>query len=282
MNSGILDIDHLLCSVSSSAQAGLDFERLGFTVTPLSRIEKAGVENRLVTFSPATGGVANYIELMSSFDRARLPAPLSKILGEREAVQCLMFGSSDALTTYDALIREGHQAEPVNKYQRSWALPSGEVLQLAFDVVEPMQGPATFGICQHRTLHHYLRSEFQVHPNGAERITSVYLIVPEPETARAFFDALLDDSPQHGTEEVVQNRRGVDLHFLDKTMFARKFPNVLLPLGVAGYEIACRSIAETTAFFSEAGIEFHQMDSGIFLCNSLTHGHLIHFTEFLA
>lgn len=279
MDHSITEIDHLLCAVQDAALAASDFERLGFTVTPASRIERVGIENRLVAFRPAVDGVANYIELMGAFDRSRLPPPLVPLLAGPEAVRCLMLGSTDAHKSREALLRQDIVPEPVHAYQRAWTLPSGEVLELAFDVLEPMPGPAAFGVCQHRTLHHYLRPEFLEHPNGAQRILAAYVVTQDPAAAGEFFGRLLGESPQQAGPVVSLARRAFALHFLDASSFAARFPGATARPGIAGYQIGCRSLEKTAAYLAQAGIQPQAVADGFHLCSGLTHGHLIHFTQ---
>jgi len=54
MSALIPDIDHLMCGVSDPQKAGETFEKLGFTVSPLSVIPSFGLANRCVLLTPRT------------------------------------------------------------------------------------------------------------------------------------------------------------------------------------------------------------------------------------
>lgn len=279
MNSGISALDHLLCAVEHAQTAGDDFEKLGFTVTPISRIERAGVENRLVAFRPAATGVANYIELMGVIDRSRLPDALSWLLVGPASARCLMFGSDDAARTREALVERGLAPEPMHSYQRDWTLASGEVLQVAFDVVEPMRAPFAFGVCRHRTLHHYTRPEFTQHPNGAERILAVYLVSDQPKEDGAFYEELLGEPLDHVGDGASLGRREVALHFMTASTYSKRFPGAAVRPGIAGYQVGCRSQSETARYLAHAGIQASPAETGFYVGSAATHGQLVHFTE---
>ncbi|HKU97457.1 MAG TPA: VOC family protein, partial [Vineibacter sp.] len=66
----VIEIDHLLTYVRDLDGAAALFRRMGFTLSPISRIETMGISNHLVLMHPGTPGAGNYIELMAAHDRA--------------------------------------------------------------------------------------------------------------------------------------------------------------------------------------------------------------------
>ena len=88
-------IDHLLTFVRDLDEAARFFDRLGFTLTPESRIETMGIVNRLILFPDASDGSANFIELMSVFDEARLPPAMAMLLSGDEGIKSMVLSLGD-------------------------------------------------------------------------------------------------------------------------------------------------------------------------------------------
>ncbi|CAN5146852.1 hypothetical protein BH23ACT9_BH23ACT9_17060 [soil metagenome] len=83
-------------------------------------------------------------------------------------------GLDDADSARERHREVGLDMLPVWPRQRQWRLPSGEELMIRFRVLvpEPGQSPLTFNGGEYLTLEHYLRPEFQRHPNGEIDLSS--------------------------------------------------------------------------------------------------------------
>ena len=168
--SGILDIDHLMLGVADPDAAAADFTRLGFTVTPLSAMPRIGLANRCVLLTPARSGAANYLELLGHDQRA---SPfMASLLGGPEGIKSLVLAADDMDAAVARLAACGAPPGAPLHIERRWTLPDGEVLDLAFTVATPaLDAPPVYcNLCQHHTLHHYLRPEWRQHENGAKFI----------------------------------------------------------------------------------------------------------------
>lgn len=176
---GIVDIDHIMCKVNETEDARRMFERLGFMTTPRSSIKAGGVANRLVIFAPKGEGVANFVELMAVEDHRTLEPAMAEVLAGRPGIKSLVNVVEDAALARACHIASGFTMLDVWPKERTWRLPSGEELVLAFRVVlpEPHQVPLMFNSVEYLTLHHYLRPEFRQHPNTARRWTRVSAVV---------------------------------------------------------------------------------------------------------
>lgn len=203
MANGIIDIDHVMCRVADTEAARDDFDRLGFATSPRSSIPDDGVCNRLVVLTPRGDGVANFLELMAVEDPDRLTPALGRMLAGGEGIKSLVNGLDDADTARQRHREIGLAMLPVWPRQRLWRLPSGEELMIRFRVLvpEPGQSPLTFNGVEYLTLEHYLRPEFQRHPNGALRWTGVTAVVDEQDLERrvGLFERL------YGTEAKVED-----------------------------------------------------------------------------
>ena len=190
--SGILDIDHLMLGVADPDAAAADFARLGFTVTPLSAMPQIGLANRCVLLTPVQNGAANYLELLGHDQRA---APfMASLLGGAEGIKSLVLAADDMDAAVARLAACGAPPSAPLHIERRWTLPDGEVLDLAFTVATPaLDAPPLYcNLCQHHTLHHYLRPEWRRHANGARSLVAVLVEADEPARVTDWYARLFD------------------------------------------------------------------------------------------
>lgn len=279
MDHGIREIDHLLTAVDDPQSAGSDFERLGFTVTPLSTIESVGVANRLVCFEPHGDDHAAFVELMGLIDPARTPPPLRAILQSGEGVRSLVMASADAFASREALVASGFDPLPVVHLQRQWRLPDGETLQVAFDVIPaPVHAPFPFNVCRYHTLAPYVREAFRTHPNGVRRFTGVYGVSASPREDAAVYERLFGTAAVEVDGGWTVRRDRVELVVMAAAAFAQQFGVPTPAPGVRGYRLGCDDPARTRRWFAERGIacEAVRGAAGFVLPCVATHGNVVH------
>jgi hypothetical protein len=218
MANGILDIDHVMCQVADTEQARTTFERLGFRASPRSSIANGGVANRLLMFTPKGDGVANFIELMQVEDRGRLESQMADVLAGAPGIKSLVNALDDADTARSGHTAAGFAMLDVWPKERTWRLPSGEELLFAFRVLlpAPHQVPLMFNGVEYLTLHHYLRPEFQRHPNGALRWTRVSAVIDDDrlDDAVAVYERLYGSSAERGDGQATIAVRDTSLRLL--------------------------------------------------------------------
>lgn len=242
---GLVEIDHLLTAVADAKAAGAEFERLGFTVTPLSVIGAMGLANRLVLLDPLTEGTANFIELMALHDPARANAAMRSLLDGPPGIRSMVMASFDAEASRAALEAQGRAPGPVHKVTREWVLPSGERLDVAFDVLLPMPAPFAFNVCRYRTLRHYLRPAWRAHPNGAKSVVAVHAVADDPAAAADFYVRLFDRPAERLADGSLAVGPGaVRLAIATPADFAAAFGRPApRPGGYAGYTIRVASLS---------------------------------------
>lgn len=279
MTTGIAEIDHLLTAVADADAAGADFERLGFTVSPPSVIDAMGLANRLVLLTPLTEGAANFIELMCLHDPPRANPAMKELLSGPEGIRSMVMTSFDADATHEALARAGYAPNGVHRLQREWALPSGEVLHLAFDVLLPLPAPFLFNVCRYRTLEHYLRPEWRVHANGARSLVAVHAVAPDPAREMAYYEKLFgkpaEAEPQGGLSI---SPGAVKLTVVTPEVFRTRFGiDAPRPSGYAGYTIRCDDLAHTRAVLARNGVPFSETGDGLVIAPALARGNVLRF-----
>jgi len=279
---GLVEIDHLLTAVADAEAAGADFERLGFTVTPLSVIGSMGLANRLVLLDPLTQGTANFIELMALHDPARANPTMRSLLDGAPGIRSLVMASFDAEATRAALEAQGHAPGPVHKVAREWVLPSGERLDVAFDVLLPTAAPFAFNVCRYHTLQHYLRPEWRAHPNGSQSLVAVHAVTEDPAAATAFYAQLLGrpaERGEHGSFAVGPGavRLTISTPSHAAALFGGDPPKAA---GYVGYTIRVGNLAKAAALLASRGVPaVRGRDRALVVSPQAGQGNLIRFIE---
>jgi hypothetical protein len=158
-------IDHLLTYVRDGAEAATTFSKLGFTLSPVSHIEAMGITNQMVLFAEAAPGCANFIELMSVADRARLPPPMASLLSGEERVKSMVLATPDAARCHAHLTGLGMPFAPPLHVRREWVLEGGSSVYPEFDVLLPQDAGLTFNACRYHDVDLYRRPEWTQHAN---------------------------------------------------------------------------------------------------------------------
>ena len=235
MTKAIREIDHLLTYVRDLDAAAATFRRMGFTLSPLSRIEAMGISNHLVLMRQGIPGFANYIELMSAHDRARLPPPMAKVLSGPEGIKSMVLGTEDAVAAQQAMLKHGFAAAPPVHVKREWKIAPGQSVFPEFDVLMPVEAPLAFNACRYFNVDLYLRPEWRVHANGAQRMTTVFAVADEPAAVARRYGDLFDASTRQSGEAVCTTPGQVDLAVMSSETAKRRFGLTVATAAGAGY-----------------------------------------------
>lgn len=193
MTSGITTLDHAAVMVADLEAAGAAYERLGFSLTPLSqhsgalspggKVEKWGVANRCIMLR------RGYLELMGVVDPALYDNHVPDFLARYEGIHILAFGCEDAAVTADALAAAGFGATGVHALSRALDTPEGERLA-KFNLVrlppDDMPEGRVLAI-EHLTPEYLWQKRYLDHPNGARALTELVVCVEDVhEAARRY------------------------------------------------------------------------------------------------
>jgi catechol 2,3-dioxygenase-like lactoylglutathione lyase family enzyme len=192
-------IDHVVLAVRDLDRAAGTYQELGFTLTPRAQHEdQMGTSNRLAQF-----GGKNFIELLevdrpmrlTRHDFAASPPFFSfgdhnrLAVQERDGLSMLVFAGDDARADIRRFSAAGLPTFAPFDFERHAQLPDGTKVTVAFSLafVQPPEMPkVAFFVCENRAQHHFWKSEFQSHANGAAGIVAVYLASPAPDRHAAF------------------------------------------------------------------------------------------------
>lgn len=284
MTYGFFEIDHLLASAVDPYRGGDQYERLGFTVTPISIIESLGVGNRLVLLRPLTDGTAAFFECMGVVDPEHVAPAMASLLDGHEGIRSMVLASSDVDASREKLLIDGHTCDPPIDVEREWELPSGEVLRPAFRVTLPVEAPLRFNFCSYRTLHLYLRDAWLRHDNGARHLTDVFAVAHDAASVAGYFERIFASSAarENGIHSVGPGR--VRLRIGDRASLQRFLPGEWLPAAgdaarYAGFGVEVESLPALRALLDGRGVELREHGGAICVAPRDACGNIIRFTE---
>lgn len=274
----IAEIDHLLTYVKDLDAAAALFRRMGFTLSPISRIEPMGISNHLVLMHPRTAGFANYIELMASHDRTQLPPAMARTLSGEAGIKSMVLGARDAQAAHGVIAGAGFDVAPPVHVRREWVVAPGESVFPEFDVILPVDTPLAFNACRYYDVSLYLRPAWLSHANTARGLSGVLAVADNPDRQRADFTRLFgraqDGRPSPGevwldvlSPYEAEQRLGV---------------SVTLDGGRArylGYQIEVESIAALRACLDDSAISHRVNGDIVYIAPEVGFGNLIVFRQ---
>ena len=198
---GDIDIIHHPGLVAEDIEAAVaQYERLGFVFTPLSLAKISlepgaepvylGAGNRNAIFE------RNFLEIVGVTDAdvwARFPVAkrgpfnLDERLGLYQGLHIMHFGADDLTLVRARLQAAGVEVSDIATLQRTVETPEGPRVMEAKTVyfARGANPEALMQIAQHVTPQYALQQRYNVHPNGARRLTEVIVCSHDPEALAA-------------------------------------------------------------------------------------------------
>lgn len=279
----ITEIDHLLTSVHDLDKAASLFRRMGFTLSPISRIDSMGISNHLVLMTPPTPGIGNYIELMSSHNRANLPPPMVKTLAGSEGIKSMVLVAPDIGPALEAIRAAGFAADVPFHVRREWVIAPGESVFPEFDVMLPVDAPLTFNCCRYYNVDLYLRPDWLNHENGAKRLRSVIAVARDPDAVAEPLGRLFGHVSS-GPDMVRTSPGKVDLIIHKPDSLLEKFGVDAGEMGTSGarfvgYVIEVESRGRLGACLDRGGVPYRRIGNDVAVDPADGLGNLIVFTS---
>jgi hypothetical protein len=279
----IAEIDHLLTSVHNLEAVASLFRRMGFTLSPISRIEGMGISNHLVLMTPPTPGFANYIELMTAHDRTRLPPAMVRTLSGGEGIKSMVLGAPDIAVARTAINQAGFAANEPFHVKREWVIGPGESVFPEFDVILPVEAPLTFNCCRYFNVDLYLRPEWLKHENGAKRLRSVIAVAADPAAVAKPLGALFGDIENvQGATRTSPGRVDLAIFNPDSLLTSFGVEAGSLQPGAAcyvGYVIEVESRERLAACLGRGGVRYRTIGNDLAVDPADGVGNLIVFTS---
>ena len=280
-----LHLDHLGFLARDLPAAVGTLQRLGFAPAPPSfhRERRAGAD------APQKTGTANqclmfrrgYVELLGIVDRERYSGWITGALQRYEGLHVVGFGCDEIDRLLADLTAEGYQPL-VRKLTRAVEI-DGEERPVSFTIlfhsdVEFPEG--RFVTMQHHSREVLWHSSLLDHPNGAQTLCGVTLVVDDVDG----FAARVVDWTGATVARVAKRGARIDLPggFID-AMHATQARNIYgdaLPASssqIVGMTVGVSSIAAAARLLDQQNTNFRRLDDGLLVPASECVGAFIHF-----
>lgn len=281
-------LDHLVICVRDLQQAALDWQKLGFTLTPTG-VHPFGTSNRLAMFAD------NFLELLAVTDAAAVPpaapgrfsfaAHNQDFVARGEGMSMLALHSADAHA--DAAHFSTHHigAYAPFDFGRDATLPDGRSARvefaLAFATDPAMPGIAFFTCQQRHPPELFWKPDYQRHPNGATRVIEIVMSAPEPARHREFLERLMDSPAELAPGRLTVGKTGDRIAVLGPAELSRRLP------GFAGdasprfcaARLAVADLDATRRSLTANGVDFEMSGAVLLVPSAASHGLALEFVE---
>ncbi|UPK06690.1 VOC family protein [Bradyrhizobium sp. 170] len=281
-------IHHLVICVHDLAQAALDWQTLGFNLTPTG-VHPFGTSNRLAMFGN------NFLELLAVTDAAAVPpaapdrfsfaAHNRDFLAATEGMSMLALHSADAHA--DAARFKAHHigAYAPFDFGRDAVLPGGGTARVEFSLAfatDPAMPGIAFFTCQERHPPElFWKPDYQRHPNGALRVIEVVMSAPEPAEYRGFLEHLTESTAELAPGRLTVGERGDRTSVLGPAEIARRLP------GLAGEasprfcaaRLAVVDLDATKRALKNNGVDFEVTGAVLLVPPAASHGLALEFIQ---
>ena len=281
-------LDHLVICVRDLAQAALDWQTFGFSLTPTG-VHPFGTSNRLAMFAN------NFLELLAVTDAAAVPPAASgrfsfaahnrDFLATAEGMSMLAMQSDDAHA--DAARFKAHHigAYAPFDFGRDAVIPGGATARVAFSLAfatDPAMPGIAFFTCQQRHPPElFWKSEYQQHPNGALRVIEVVLSAPEPAAHRGFLEHITESAAELAPGRLTVGGRGDRITVLDPAEMARRLPGLAVDTSArfCAARVAVTDLDATRRTLKGNGVDFAVSGAVLLIPPAATHGLALEFVE---
>jgi hypothetical protein len=281
-------LDHLVICVHDLAKSALDWQALGFALTPTG-VHPFGTSNRLAMFGN------NFLELLAVTDAAAVPpvesgrfnfaAHNQDFLKTVEGMSMLALHSADAHADA-ARFRATHIGSyaPFD-FGREAVLPGGGMARVEFSLAfatDPAMPGIAFFTCQQRHAPElFWKAEYQHHPNGAGRVIEVVMSAPEPAQQRAFLERLTESAAELVPGRLTVGQSGDRITVLGPSEMARRLPGCVAdgsPRFCAA-RLAVTDLDATRRALKNNGVAFQVIDNALLIPPAASHGLALEFVE---
>ncbi len=275
------DIDHVMLISRDLAQARSVYERMGFTVTPLTS-HPHGTANHLILFQ------RDFIELLGVVDLERLDAHSAAaqvFLQIREGLAAVALPTSDAKRDREALLRRGLEPSDLYSFDRPVTLPDGRETRAVVDTVwapEPSAPLVQTFLSRQHVAEAIWVPEWQAHPNGASAIAWLTLVADDPAAAlESHFAAFLDAEVLRGARgrrSFATPRGEVRILGPDDYLATYGAPAEATRPYIAGVGIRVIDLERLETHLQENGVPHEKSSQTVRVLPDSAHGALLEFT----
>lgn len=281
-------LDHLVICVQDLAKAALDWQTLGFTLTPTG-VHPFGTSNRLAMFGN------NFLEVLAVTDIAAVPpvtpghfsfaAHNQDFLKTGEGMSMLALHSTDSHAEAARFRAADIGAYAPFDFGRDAVLPGGGVARVGFSLAfatDPAMPGVAFFTCQQRHPPElFWKAEYQHHPNGALRVIEVVMSAPEPAQHRTFLERLTEGEAELAPGRLTVGERGDRITVLGPSGMALRLPGCVVdgPPRFCAARLAVTDLDTTRRLFESNGVAFAVIDNVLLTAPAASHGLALEFVE---
>jgi hypothetical protein len=179
-------LDHVGVVTRDLAVLASQYERLGFTLTPLARQADGRIGNRCAMLH------RSYVELLAVVDPNAGSATLDRFLARYAGIHILAFAIDDPLAALARLRWAGIEAPSVAHFDRPIDDMDPAGPRARFELVQlPDQPEGRINLVRHLTPEALWQERFLHHANNAAVLDEVVLAVAEPAETAARFSQLI-------------------------------------------------------------------------------------------
>lgn len=227
----VVGLDHVVVVVRDLDRAALQWQRLGFTVSPRGvHSAHMGTANHTLMLGE------DYLELMGVLTPTERNAPTRAQLEKREGIERAAFTTLDAAAGVAALRARGLAgAIGPTDFSRPVDLADGSKTEAKFATfqwpVEEKPGGLRIFACQHFTRAAVWLPELQSHANSAHRIDHVEMLSTDPQAAAMHMARLIDMPIEQDDDGALRIETGAGrgaFVFLDAATLGARHPGVPL------------------------------------------------------
>lgn len=178
-------LDHVGVVSRDLAALAAQYERLGFTLTPLARQSDGRIGNRCVMLH------RSYVELLAVVDPKGSSATLDRFLARYAGIHILAFAIDDPQAALARLTRAGIQGLSVAHFDRAIDAADPASPRARFALIQvPDQPEGRINLVRHLTPEALWQERFLRHANNATALDEVVLCIAEPADTAARFSRL--------------------------------------------------------------------------------------------
>ena len=281
-------LDHLVICVRDLQQAALDWQKLGFNLTPTG-VHPFGTSNRLAQFAD------NFLELLAVTDDALVPAAAPgrfsfaahnrEFLERGEGMSMLVLHSTDAHADAAHFAAKRIGAYAPFDFGRDAVLPGGGKARVEFSLAfatDPAMPGIAFFTCQQRHAPElFWKPDYQRHPNGAARVVEVVMSAPEPARHREFLEHLMEGRAELAPGRLTIGETGNRITVLGPAELSRRLP------GLAGEatprfcaaRVAVGDLDATRRTLRSNGVDFEMFGAVLLVPPTASHGLALEFVQ---
>jgi len=233
-------LHHIGLGNTSLGSSAACYERLGFTLTPLSlpRVvlrpggppELLGAGNRHAIFTN------NYLELLGIVDAGRWaevtkeqrgPYDLDLPLSRYEGLHVMHFGANHIENVKERLDNQGVACSAVREFQRNVQTGSGERMMRARTIHFPAQSnpEGLPQVAQHDTPELVFQDRYMHHRNGAVALTEILVVTETPGSYAAKYELYSG----HKSRCIASGRFVVDLGYSRVSVIGPEILTTIIP-----------------------------------------------------